>query len=428
MAPDQTVLIACSRLVDLAGAEITTLELAEAFTGLGWSVSVASFEVSDDMHAQLSSLGVRVLDLSSAHAFFGVTQFDLAWIHHSVTADRILAEPALILDKVVYSSLSHFSPLECPPPTRFQLSHYLVHSEENLDHFVANYPELRSLVTVMNNSVLARYWKVAPVASNRRLCRLAVVSNHLPQEVTSLIELMTAEGISVDVFGSTGKQVRVSPDLLREFDAVMTIGKTTQYAIAAGVPVYCYDHFGGDGWITLDNFERARKYNFSGRGGRGKVSAEHLKMDLCDGYDAALAVTGQLYELGLQHFVLEKNISVILNRLTVYKRPSLSVADSNILIRQSGVFMDLRRQISFRDNLASDLRVLLRSEQDNARMQILYRDALVAQLQEQLAAEKENARSQILYRDALVAQLREQLEKVSRSLFSRLRMLLKKLS
>lgn len=428
MASAQTVLIACSRLVDLAGAEITTLELAEAFTGLGWSVSVASFEVGSDMRAELSSLGARVLDLCSENAFSDAKQFDLAWIHHSVTADRILADPALMLDKVIFSSLSHFSPLECPPSTHFQLSRYLVHSQENLEHFVADYPKLRSLVTVMNNSVLARYWKATSVFSNRRLHRLAVVSNHPPQEVTSLIELMAAEGICVDLFGNTGKQVRVSPDLLREYDAVMTIGKTAQYAIAAGVPVYCYDHFGGYGWITLDNFQRARKYNFSGRGGRGKVSAEHLKKDLCDGYDAALAVTSQIYELGLQHFVLEKNISVILDRLPAYKRPSLSVTDSNILIRQSGVFMDLRRQISFRDGLTSDLRVLLRSEKDNARMQILYRDALVAQLQEQLAAEKENARSQILYRDALVAQLQEQLGKASRGLFSSIRMLLKKLS
>ncbi len=409
MASAQTVLIACSRLVDLAGAEITTLELAEAFAGLGWSVSVASFDIGDDMSAQLSLLGARVLDLSSENAFSSVSQFDLAWIHHSVTADRILAEPTLILGKVVYSSLSHFSPLECPPPTKFQLSRYLVHSQENLEHFVANYPDLRSLVTVMNNSVLARYWKAKPVARDTRLGRLAIVSNHPPREVVSLIELLAAEGIGVDVFGITGQQVRVSPDLLREYDAVMTIGKTTQYAIAAGVPVYCYDHFGGDGWITLDNFQCARNHNFSGRGGRGKVSAEHLKKELYDGYDAALAATSQLYELGLQHFILEKNINVILDGLPTYKGPSLSLTDSNILIRQAGVFMDLRRQISYRDDLTSDLRFLLRCEQDNARMQILYRDDLVAQLQEQLAAEKENAHSQILYRDDLVAQFQDQL-------------------
>ena len=426
MAYGRTVLIACSRLVDLAGAEVTTLELAEAFKGLGWAVSVACFEVSSEMRAQLSSVGARVLDLSAKNTFSCCTKFDLAWIHHFVAAERILADDALTLGKVVYSSLSHFSPLESPPPTRFQLSHYLVHSQESLEHFVANYPELSSFVSVMNNSVLARYWKALSLPKNKRLARMAVVSNHIPEEVTNLIKFLEAEEISVDVFGNAGRKVRVSPHLLREYDAVMTIGKTTQYAIAAGIPVYCYDHFGGDGWITLDNFQRAKKFNFSGRGGRGRVSTEHLKIDLCEGYDSARAVVGELHELGLQHFVLEKNISAILEGLPAYKRPPLSVTDSNVLIRQSGVFMDLRREISFRDDLTSDLCVLRQREQDNARMQILYRDDLVAQLQEQLAAEKENGRSQILYRDDLVAHLQEQLAKASRSYYQKLKDLLKK--
>lgn len=428
MASQQTVLIGCSRLVDLAGAEINTLELAEAFTGLGWSVTVASFEVGNNMRTELSSVGARVIDLCSENAFSDVAQFDLAWLQHSVTADRILAEPALVLDKVIFSSLSHFSPLECPPSTHFQPSRYLVHSQENLEYFVAKYPELRSLVTVMNNSVLARYWQGTTTSSNKRLHRLAVVSNHPPQEINSLIELMTAEGVGVDVFGNMGRQVRVSPDLLREYDAVVTIGKTVQYAIAAGVPVYCYDHFGGDGWITPDNFQNNRKYNFAGRGGRGKVSAAQLKSDLLDCYDAASAVIHQLYKVGSQYFVLEKNISLILDGLPAYKCPTLSFTNSNIFIRQSGLFMDLRRQISFRDNLTSDLRGLLQGEKDNARAQILHRDALLAQLQEQLASEKENFRSQILDRDALLAQLQEQLEKASRSLFGRLHAILKKIS
>jgi hypothetical protein len=420
-----TVLIGCSRLVDLAGAEINTLELAEAFTGLGWSVSVASFEVCSDMRAELCSLGARVVDLCSEDAFSDVAQFDLAWIHHSVTANRILAEPSLTLSKVIFSSLSHFSPLECPPSTQLQPSRYLVHSQENFEHFVVNYPELRSLVSVMNNSVLARYWKGIPYFRNGCLHRLAVVSNHLPEEVISLLDLVAADGIDVDVFGITGRQIRVSPDLLREYDAVITIGKTVQYAIAAGVPVYCYDHFGGYGWINLDNFQRARKYNFSGRGESSKISAENLKKDLYEGYDSALAVTNDLYGMGLENFVLENNIGAVLEGLPIYNNPSLTVTNSNIIIRQASLFMDLRREISFRDAFISDLRALLEGEKHNAKTQILYRDALLAQVQEQLAAEKENASSQILYRDALLAQVQEQLEKASRSLCYRLRMLLK---
>lgn len=410
MVAAQSVLIACSRLVDLAGAEVTTLELAEAFKGLGWSVSVASFEVGHDMHVRLDMLGAHFIDLSAEQAFHAGQRFNLAWIHHTVAASRILAESNLTLDKAVFSSLSHFSPLECPPSTHFRLSRYLVHSEENLKHFMAQYPDLGSAVSIMNNSALARYWNVVPTPSTDRLARLALVSNHLSEEVQRLTELLIVDGICVDVFGVTGKKALVSPDLLRQYDAVMTIGKTVQYGIAAGVPVYCYDHFGGDGWLTPENFESGRAYNFSGRGGRGKVTAEHLKQELCDGFGDAVAGVRRLYELGVQYFVLEENISAILQTLPAYEPPAVSVTDANILIRGSGIFMDMRRLISYRDDLAADLRALLRSEQDNARAQILYRDALVVNLQNLLEAEKENARSQIAYRDALVLELQNQLK------------------
>ena len=85
-------------------------------------------------------------------------------------------------------------------------------------------------------------------------------------------------------------------------------------------------------------------------------------------------------------------------------------------------------QILYRDALLMDLQLQLAAEKENASSQILYRDALLMDLQLHLAAEKENSRSQILYRDAMVAELHEQLEKSSRSLFGRLRMLLRTLS
>lgn len=410
MAPAQNVLIGCSRLVDLAGAEITTLELAEAFRGLGWSVSVASFEVGDYMGAELKSMGARIIDLRSDNAFSDDAQFNLAWIHHCVTADRILATSGLVIDKVIYSSLSHFSPLECPPLTSFQLSRYLVHSEENLDYFAENYPDLSTNVHLMNNSVLARFWRDTPNKPNGELQRLAVVSNHIPHEVESLIEYLIAEGVAIDVFGITARQTRITPDLLRQYDAVMTIGKTVQFGIAAGVPVYCYDHFGGDGWITAGNFQLLRKYNFSGRGGRGRISAEQLKDELSSGFVNALAHTGQLYKLGLKYFVLETNIRFVLDGLSNYRRPPLSVTDSNILIRSSGIFSDLRHQISFRDDLVSDLRAMLRDEKTNASEQICYRDDLARHLRKLLQDEKDNAQAQINYREELIQQLKAQLE------------------
>lgn len=425
MAPVKTVLIACSRLVDLAGAEMTVLELAGAFSDMGWAVSLGSFELGGEVGAEVRKMRVRHFDLSSETCFPDLLGFDLAWVHHTVAANRLLAERNLSLGAIVFSSLSHFNAMECPPLTQFRLSRYLVNSQENLEHFVAEYPELGPSVSVMNNSVPARYWEcgrgndsalsnlkelIDLPESAEKPSRLAVVSNHLPDEAIEAISLLRADGVHVAVFGATANRVRVSPDVLRKFDAVMTIGKTVQYGIAARIPVYCYDHFGGNGWVTPENFEQGRAYNFSGRGGRGRITAKDIRREIMDGYAGAAEAADDLHALGRKYFVLEENIASVLWGLSKYSPPDLSSTDSNILIRECGVFVDSRKLISYRDGLISDLYKLLEGEKTNARQQVEYRDALVAELREQLEQEKANARRQVEYRDALAAELSGQLE------------------
>ena len=48
-------------------------------------------------------------------------------------------------------------------------------------------------------------------------------------------------------------------------DAVITIGRSAHFSLAAGVPVFTYDHFGGDGWLRDESFEESFDYNFTGR-------------------------------------------------------------------------------------------------------------------------------------------------------------------
>jgi len=47
------------------------------------------------------------------------------------------------------------------------------------------------------------------------------------------------------------------------------------------VPVYLYDHFGGCGWLTEDNFALAEWHNFSGRG-FGKKSTASISRELAN--------------------------------------------------------------------------------------------------------------------------------------------------
>ena len=57
----------------------------------------------------------------------------------------------------------------------------------------------------------------------------------------------------------------ISYDVISKYDLVITIGKTVQYCLVLGQPVYIYDHFGGCGFLDEKNLKSAKEYNFSGR-------------------------------------------------------------------------------------------------------------------------------------------------------------------
>lgn len=341
------VLIACSRLVEFAGVEITTLELAVALNKNNWVVYVASFEIGDDIKKKLEEHSIKYLDLSSENTFKGGYFFDLAWIHHSVSAYRILLDPEVRTKKAIFSSLSHFEPIEAPPVTGVRFSKYLVNSEENLHFFLKNYPDLVKSVSVFPNSAPSNFWinKARPISPV--LSRLAIVSNHVPEEIYQTISKLKSKKICVDIFGIEGRREIITPEILHGYDAVVTIGKTVQYCIACRVPVYCYDHFGGDGWVTLDTFDLGRKFNFSGRGSRGKIEATKIIDELIDGYKTAIQYVDALYDIGKKHFLLEDNICKLLTELkNEFNISEISETDRNILFKQNNLFLKNRKIIS----------------------------------------------------------------------------------
>lgn len=347
MSKKRHILITCSRLVDFAGAEVTTLELIEVFSKLDWLVSVGAFELSEAMKVILVRERVRYFDLSHSETFPQNIHFDLIWLHHSVTAYKVLLDSSIGAPKVIFSSLSHFEPVEAPPLSALKISKYLVNSEENLRHFVKKYPHLADRVSVFPNAAPRAFWARPRHAENGKLSRLAIVSNHIPNEVRSATELMRERKIQIDIFGMEGRKERVTPELLLGYDAVISIGKTVQYCIAMQIPVYCYDHFGGDGWLSCELFDHSKFHNFSGRASRGKIDHIRLFNEVIEGFPKALVEVPELHKLGLQHFQLDINVEAVLSTPMIdFSSPDLDETDRNILLQQSDLFLRQRSVIA----------------------------------------------------------------------------------
>lgn len=118
--------------------------------------------------------------------------------------------------------------------------------------------------------------------------RLVVVSNHIPEEVIAALSTLSLD-FDVIMVGNQrelgANPCRVTPELIADAGAIITIGKTVQYSVAAGIPVYLYDHFGGVGWLTRENFEGARHHNFSGRHSTRK-SSDEIVAEITTGFES----------------------------------------------------------------------------------------------------------------------------------------------
>lgn len=86
----------------------------------------------------------------------------------------------------------------------------------------------------------------------------------------------------------------ITPEILSQYDAVVTIGKTVQYALGMGIPVYNYDHFGGNGWINLENFNTEARHNFSGRHNNRKILSQEIAHELEAGFSEAIEASEEL--------------------------------------------------------------------------------------------------------------------------------------
>jgi hypothetical protein len=114
--------------------------------------------------------------------------------------------------------------------------------------------------------------------------------------------------INIVFAGSGGdKYELVTPKALLKYDAVITIGKTVQYCLACGVPVYVYDKSGGCGYLNKKNFTKNRLVNFSGRGNKKKTS-EQIFSEIINGYDDARKYQESVRDEMIQEFNLANYI------------------------------------------------------------------------------------------------------------------------
>jgi hypothetical protein len=344
------VLITTNHLRDFAGSEIVTYELIEHFLARGWIVDVYTHDLGEPILGEIQKLpawGRLTLHVADLAAEFE-HDYDLVWVQHSILPPGLLRrlEGRGLDAPMVWHHLSSFMDVELPRHSAIETQLAAVSTGmsgktvESIREF--GLPDEKLLV-FDNPAPDAFADFVRPPGA--RLNKVLVVSNHAPVEIREAGGLLESEGIAVTFLGAADGPVRITPDILNGFDAVITIGKTVQYSLSMGIPVYLYDHFGGPGWLSADNLEPVAYDSFSGRGNPRQIPADEIVREIVDGFDGALEfATRERTELA-ERWRLSRRIDELLadDRLTGARTLSLSSHDARQLSSLIALHRDLYR-------------------------------------------------------------------------------------
>lgn len=278
MTYNPRVLLLTNHLFTLAGSEIFLLEMADELCNQSCKVSISANFLDVQFVRSNTRDCIDILDIETVN----ISDYDLIYCSHQVLSRfykqiiSLIKESKTPLPFFVYGHLSPFEPLETPGPfIEHALAQKVIcNSPETLETIQPLFSD-PSILSVYPNPAPRAFFEITERKSNTP-AKVLAVSNHFPTEMIAALEKLKKRGVLVEMIGRGFDEIRVSANEIEECSAVISIGKTVQYAIAGWRPVYVYDRFGGPGWLNESNFEAASRANFSGRCCNRQINSEEL--------------------------------------------------------------------------------------------------------------------------------------------------------
>ena len=253
-------------------------------------------------------------------------KFDLVWAHHWPILPFLIRR-GLKYKYLINSCISHFLLVERLLWFHKNVDLCLTLTEQTKLLHITKYDIPSKKIEILPNTAPDVFfdYKFTP---RQELKNIAIVSNHPPMELFQASEILKQRGINVDIHGLATKPINITPSILSKYDVIVTIGKTVQYSLAMGIPVYNYDHFGGTGYITLDNLNEEEAYTFSGRNHFTKKSAENIADEIINQFESVKKQQKQLKNIAKSRYKLSTRINKIIKK--VYsKKPVKKIKQTN---------------------------------------------------------------------------------------------------
>lgn len=300
----KTVLITNLYLQKYTGSELHVIDIANEFKKNNYNVTIAVFSKSYPLLAECENF--KVVELSDKS--LDNTKFDILFIQHYPTLDYLKTHYHIQYKHLIISKLSSFNGFETLPD-EYKTADLISVVSQECKESISN---LTDNIYVFKNSVSDNFFSLTK-KETYSLKNIAIISNHVPEELYTLKEQLNE--YNVQIIGAGNTPTLVTPIILSKFDLVITIGRTVQQCFAAKIPVYVYDHFGGPGYITKENIQKAQDFNFSGRGFDKKQTQEIFK-DIVNNYQDNLNNLTYLNDYTKENFSLTKTFNSMLQIVT----------------------------------------------------------------------------------------------------------------
>ncbi|MBD5400731.1 hypothetical protein HDR61_03235 [bacterium] len=299
----------------LHGGVKYSAELGNYLHSMGYSVYLCGVVTDDAAREFFAANNVKMYNVAD---FPTDIEFDLVWAHHWPILPYLIRR-GLQYKRVINSCISHFLLVERPIWFRKNIDMYLTLTSQTKLLFTQKYNIPAGQIEILPNTAPDAFFEYNRNPHDNTLHKVAVVTNHPPQEIWDAIEILRGRGIDVVMYGNATKPVDITPQILAQYDAVVTIGKTVQYALAMGIPVYNYDYFGGSGYITPENIDEEQAHNFSGRSHFTKKTGTEIADEIMKDFATVQQYQSQLQSIATDRYKLSTRINAVLKKLYAKK-------------------------------------------------------------------------------------------------------------
>ena len=253
------ILLTNHQLINDNGTEVFVYTLADQLTQQGHQVVVYSPFIGG-IREKFDRRGIPVYDDLTRLP----DDFHVAHVHHNITAyevrDRFPSLPILYMAHGIKSTLEHI------PQANLAISQFVASSEGIRESMLANGIPADRLALVHNLVDERLFFPGEALPPQPR--RALMLSNKVDPQTEAIIrEACRQLNIQITFVGARFGRVPNDqiPGMIRASDIVFSLGRgVIESMFCARVPIV-FDHEGGDGLVTPQNFSEILKRNFSGK-------------------------------------------------------------------------------------------------------------------------------------------------------------------